>query len=99
VKRRAVIHQMLVDSERLAKAISGVIDDNDAQFAPLMKNLTTTLNLLRQHDKDLQKSIGGLGYTSRFFANATGNGPWMDLHVPIIFPDNLSCVNPTGGCE
>lgn len=99
IKRRDVIHRMLVDSQKLATAISGVIDDNDAQFAPLMKNLTSTLKLLREHDEGLQKSIGGLAYTSRFFANATGNGPWMDLHVPVIIPDNMACLNPTGGCK
>lgn len=99
IKRRDVIHRMLVDSQQLATAISGVIDDNDKQFAPLMKNLTTTLELLREHDDGLQKSIGGLAYTSRFFANATGNGPWMDLHVPVIVPDNVACLNPTGGCK
>ncbi|MDQ3155205.1 MAG: MCE family protein [Actinomycetota bacterium] len=99
VARRETIHQMLVDSQKLATAISGVIDDNDAQFAALMKDLTSTLKLLRDHEKGLGASIDGLASTSRYFANATGNGPWMDLHVPVAVPDNLSCLNPSGGCQ
>lgn len=99
VSRRNVIHAMLVDSERLAKAIKGVIDDNEARFKPLMKDLTTTLELLRKHEKGLADSINGLAYTSRYFANATGNGPWMDLHVPVVVPDNIACLSPAGGCE
>lgn len=99
VSRRDVIHRMLIDSERLATAVKGVIDDNESEFAPLMKNLSTTLELLRSHEQGLAASISGLSSTSRYFANATGNGPWMDLHVPVIVPDNVACLNPSGGCE
>jgi phospholipid/cholesterol/gamma-HCH transport system substrate-binding protein len=28
---------------------------------------------------------------AHYFANATGNGPWMDLHVPVGLPDNITC--------
>lgn len=96
IKRRDVIHQTLVDSQTLAKAISTVINDNDKEFGPLMSNLTTTLDVLRKHDHGLQKTIDGLATTSRFFANATGNGPFMDLHLPTIIPDNFACLNPSG---
>lgn len=99
VSRREVIHRLLIDSERLARAIEGVIDDNEAEFAPLMKNLSATLKLLHDHDEGLSKSIDGLAITSRYFASATGNGPWMDLHDPVAIPDNVACVNPTGGCK
>lgn len=99
VSRREVIHSLLVDSERLAKAIEGVIDDSEAEFRPLMKNLSSTLKLLRQNDTGLVKSIDGLASTAHYFANATGNGPWLDLHIPVVVPDNLACLNPNGGCK
>lgn len=96
ITRRDVIHRTLIDSQALAKAISGIIDDNDKEFGPLMSNLTTTLAVLRKHDAGLQKTIDGLATTSRFFANAIGTGPFMDLHLPVIMPDNMACLNPVG---
>lgn len=100
VSRREAIDRMLVDSERLAKAIIGVIDDNEDEFEPLMDDLSTTLALLREHEAGLTESIKGLGTTARYFANATGNGPWMDLHLPNSIPDNTSCLlSPSMDCQ
>ena len=99
VTRRDAIHKLLIDSQSLATAISGIIDDNDKEFDGLMKDLTTTLKTLKEHDKGLAESISGLAVTSRYFANATGNGPWMDLHISVPIPDNIACANPTGGCK
>ncbi|MEJ7633822.1 MCE family protein [Aeromicrobium sp.] len=99
VSRRDAIHQMLIDSRRLAEAISDVISDNKTELTSMMKNFKSTLRLLQEHDKSLTDSIDGLATTSIYFANATGNGPWLDVHVPSLIPDSFTCVNPTGGCE
>lgn len=97
--RREVINQLLADSEKLADAISGVIKDNEEEFEPLMRDLTTTLELLRDNQAAIAASIDGFATTARYFANATGNGPWLDLHVPIPLPDNVTCVSPNRDCR
>jgi phospholipid/cholesterol/gamma-HCH transport system substrate-binding protein len=90
-KRRDAIRAMLVDSRRLAREISGVLADNEAQLDPLMKDFTAALANLRKQEKQVTASIEGLGTMSRYFANAAGNGPWIDLHVPVALADNLGC--------
>jgi phospholipid/cholesterol/gamma-HCH transport system substrate-binding protein len=97
--RRQVIDAMLVDSRKLATEISGVLKDNDAELAPLMHNFTVTLNTLKTQKKNLTASIDGLSTMATYFANATGNGPWVDLHVPVALGDNITCGAPNSGCK
>jgi phospholipid/cholesterol/gamma-HCH transport system substrate-binding protein len=95
-KRRDVIHAMLIDARRLAKEISGVLADNDAELKPLMKDFTTALANLRKQEKSITASIDGLATMAHYFANAAGNGPWIDLHVPVALGDNLTCGRGCG---
>ncbi len=90
-KRRDAIRAMLVDSRRLAREVSGVLADNEEQLDPLMKDFSAALANLKKQEKKIAASIDGLGTMARYFANAAGNGPWIDLHIPIGLPDNLVC--------
>jgi phospholipid/cholesterol/gamma-HCH transport system substrate-binding protein len=90
-KRRDVIHAMLVDARRLAREVSGVLADNEEQLEPLMRDFSAALANLRKQEKKISDSIDGLGTMAYYFANASGNGPWIDLHVPVGLPDNISC--------
>ena len=90
--RRDVIDRMLADSTRLATEVSGVLKDSDRQLEPLMRDFTTTLDALKQQRKDITASVDGLSTMVTYFANATGNGPWMDLHVASALNDNLTCA-------
>ena len=95
-KRRDVIRAMLVDARRLAREVSGVLADNESQLEPLMEDFSAALANLRQQEEKLTASIDGLGTMSRYFANAAGNGPWIDLHIPVGLPDNLTCGTNCG---
>jgi len=97
--RRQMIDQMLIDSHKLATEISGVLKDNQAAFEPLMRNFTVTLKTLKSERKNLTSSIDGLSTMVTYFSNATGNGPWMDLHVPDALGDNFTCGAPNSGCQ
>ena len=90
--RRDVIDRMLADSTKLATEVSGVLKDSDEKLEPLMRDLTTTLDALKQQRTDITASVDGLSTMVTYFANATGNGPWMDLHVASALNDNLTCT-------
>ena len=90
-KRRDVLHAMLVDARRLATEVSGVLADNEKELEPLMRDFSASLENLRSQEKNINASITGLATMSRYFANAAGNGPWIDLHVPVGLGDNLTC--------
>lgn len=90
-KRRDVIHAMLVDARQLAEQVTGILDDNEADLKPLMKDFNAALANLKKQEKKVTASIDGLGTMARYFANAAGNGPWIDLHVPVALWDSLAC--------
>lgn len=95
-KRRDVIHAMLIDARHLAEEITGILDDNEHDLKPLMRDFTAALDNLRTQEKKITDSIDGLSTMSRYFANAAGNGPWIDLHVPVALGDNLACGTNCG---
>ena len=90
-KRRDAIDAMLSDSRRLAQQVTGLLDDTSADLDPLMKNLTTALDSLEKSKKDVTSALDGLSTMSRYVANASGNGPWLDLFVPVAINDNVTC--------
>ncbi|GAA3530466.1 MCE family protein [Aeromicrobium panaciterrae] len=96
--RREAIDQLLTDSQRLARAVVGVLDDTDDDIKPLMADLTKALDSMKSQKVALTKSIDGLGTMATYFANATGNGPWLDLHVPEPVGDNLLCTAKGAAC-
>ena len=96
-QRRDAIDALLSDSRRLATQVTGLLADTSADLGPLMKNLTTSLDSLEKAKKDVVGALDGLSTMSRYVANASGNGPWLDLFVPVALGDNLTC-SITPGC-
>jgi phospholipid/cholesterol/gamma-HCH transport system substrate-binding protein len=68
-----------------------VLEDNEEELGPLLKDFNAALANLRKQEKNVTASLSGLAVMAHYFANATGNGPWMDLHVPVGLPDNITC--------
>jgi phospholipid/cholesterol/gamma-HCH transport system substrate-binding protein len=91
-RRRAAIHELLVDAQALGAQLVGLVRENRAKVAPLLAHLNVVLDTLRRNDAALGEALSLLGPASRYFANATGNGPYVDVVAPnAIFPDSLLC--------
>jgi phospholipid/cholesterol/gamma-HCH transport system substrate-binding protein len=91
-RRRAAIHELLVDAQALGAQLTGLVRDNQAKVAPLLAHLNIVLDTLRRNDAALGEALSLLGPASRYFANATGNGPYVDVVAPnAIFPDSMLC--------
>ncbi len=96
--RRSVIRELLQDTRALARALSAVIDDNQEKISPLLRNLNVVLSTLRANDEALQRIAVLLGPAARYFANAAGNGPYVDANGPnALLPDSLLC-KPQARC-
>lgn len=91
-RRREKIHRLLVDVQSLATTVSGVVDDNDARLEPLLADLETVLGILVDREAEIRKATRNVAVSSRYLANASGNGPWVDLYAPDGMPDNLYCA-------
>jgi phospholipid/cholesterol/gamma-HCH transport system substrate-binding protein len=89
-KRRDVIHAMLKDSRELARQITGVLADNDADLDPMMRDFTSAIGNLRQHEKELTDAIDSIATLSHYLANASGSGKYLDLHAASGLPDSLT---------
>ncbi|MFT4299565.1 MAG: MlaD family protein [Aeromicrobium sp.] len=94
--RQQAIDSLLVDAQALADAVNGILADTADDLDPLMANLSQSLDHLYQVRDSIMETVTSLSTMTVYLANATGNGPWVDLNVPSINPDNLAGILPTG---
>lgn len=92
-QRREAIHTLLVETTTLATNLAGVIDDTRKDMGPALRQLNNVLETLRDEDATLKDVLAKIAPTVRYFANATGNGPWGDLWLkdPALPPDDVAC--------
>ncbi len=96
-QRREVISRLLANVENLAGTLSGLVNDTKADIGPALRDLRVVLDILKDREKELASAVSDLNVGARYIANATGNGPFVDLNVPPGLPDNLRCQ--TGDCS
>lgn len=97
VRRRAAIRDLLQDIASITASINGIMDDNEDALRPILRDLDTVVGVLVSRDKDLRAALHNLAVTARYFANATGDGPFVNLYFPDNVPDKVRC-GPAGGC-
>ncbi len=79
--RRAVIHELLVNTSSLAVELSGLVADDRAKIGPALDNLHAVLALLQREQKNLDQGVKMLAPFVRVFANNLGNGRWFDTYI------------------
>jgi phospholipid/cholesterol/gamma-HCH transport system substrate-binding protein len=101
-KRRAVIHQLLLDTTAMGSSIAAVLSTNAAVLTPLLDRLSAVAGTFAKNEQAIDAVMTTLGPLSRYLANATGSGPYLDiLGVTGLIPDNVvaACgVHPTPRC-
>jgi phospholipid/cholesterol/gamma-HCH transport system substrate-binding protein len=95
--RRETIHALLRDLAALGTQLTGVIEDTRADLSPTLRDLDKVVAMLERHDGSLDAAIRTLAPTARYFANAGGNGSWLDQYAADSTPDNVNCAEQ-GGC-
>ena len=91
-QRRAIIHSLLVDSSALGEQLTHLVNHNAATLGPLLERLHVVTTLLRKDDQVLAHAVDLLAPASRGLANATGDGPYIDINLPyLLLPDNVLC--------
>ena len=80
--RKEAIHRLLVNARRLAVALKGIADDNQAEIGPALADLhEVTVNLREQKD-NIEATIHNLEPYASILINVIGTGPWFDAYVP-----------------
>jgi phospholipid/cholesterol/gamma-HCH transport system substrate-binding protein len=92
--RRVAIHRLLVETRTLAQALTAIITQTRADLRPALADLDTALASLRAQDRSLQHVLQVMAPAVRYVANATGNGPYLDLYLkgPALPADDERCA-------
>lgn len=91
--RKQAVHDILVHVRQMSINLSGLIKDNEADVKPLLDRLAQVTTVLKRRNAELARGLRNLGPTSRYLANATGNGPYIDVGIPYVVPDNVLCAS------
>ena len=83
-KRKAAIHDLLVNVRRLAVDLEGVVEDNREQLRPTLDKLHEVLTFLEEREDKLGELLHNYGPYVNILGNIVGTGPWFDAYVPNI---------------
>jgi phospholipid/cholesterol/gamma-HCH transport system substrate-binding protein len=109
-QRRAVIKSLLDGASSLSQKLSQFLSSNSPQLTTLFDNLKSVTAVLAQNADNVSQAIPLLAALSKYTANASGSGPFVDAAVPtLLIPDNVfeQCsaknafpsANPQVGCH
>lgn len=79
--RREAIRTLLRETTGLSQALTSVVEETKADLNPTLKDLNLTLDALNRQDKSLERVLESMAPAVRYVANATGNGPFVDLNT------------------
>jgi phospholipid/cholesterol/gamma-HCH transport system substrate-binding protein len=97
VKRRDAIRDLLSDVSAITANIDGILADNADKLGPILKDLDAVTKVLNARDEELSRGLHNLAVASRYLANASGDGPFINLYFTDGVPNKLRCGIP-GSC-
>ncbi|MGW4842255.1 MCE family protein [Nocardia brasiliensis] len=80
-RRRGAIGQLIVYVNEVAKQLSGLVNDNEAQLKPALDKLNSVLGLLQRNRQNLSDALDSLGPYAAALGEQVGNGPWFNAYV------------------
>ncbi|HEY7948517.1 MAG TPA: MCE family protein, partial [Acidimicrobiales bacterium] len=109
-QRRDAIRQLLAATSTLSQQITSILSVNRPQLTTLLQNLQSVSTVLAKDSNDFGVAIPVLAAFSRYAANASGSGSFVDVAVPtLLVPDNVAAqcaghgafpsINPQVGCR
>ncbi|WP_433142117.1 MCE family protein [Actinomadura nitritigenes] len=84
--RRAVIHQLLVNTVTLSQQVNALISENQAQLRPMLDNLTKVNRILLKNQDNLDRTIQLFAPYARQFSDVVGTGRWFDSYIQNLLP-------------
>ncbi|HUQ61932.1 MAG TPA: MCE family protein [Lentzea sp.] len=89
-KRRDAISALLTGTRDLARELSGLVADNNAQLRPALEQLERVTTMLQRNQDKLDKSLTLMAPFYRVFANTLGNGRWFDTYICGLLPPSVN---------
>lgn len=98
-QRRDAIGALLEGTRRLAVQLSGLVEDNQEQLAPMLRALDRVTDVLQRNQDHLNRALALAGPYNRLVNNTLGNGRWLDTYVCGLVPEAYAPqAVPPNGC-
>ncbi|QYJ04866.1 MCE family protein [Nocardioides panacisoli] len=100
--RREAINRLLTETTELATALEAIVDSTRGELRPALRDLNHAIDFLNGQRRQLQEVLDVMGPAMRYVANATGNGPWVDLYSEdgALLADDVRCnLRQVSGCR
>ncbi|RKS76068.1 phospholipid/cholesterol/gamma-HCH transport system substrate-binding protein [Actinomadura pelletieri DSM 43383] len=94
--RRAVIHQLLLNTVALSQQVNALIRENEKQLRPMLDDLAKVNRVLLKNQDNLDRILQLFAPFARQFADVTGTGRWFDSWIQNLVPIPAS-LQPPGG--
>jgi phospholipid/cholesterol/gamma-HCH transport system substrate-binding protein len=93
LERRDAIHNLLVSTVTLSKALTALVRDSRADLKPALSHLESVLAVINKNEDNVDRSLQLMAPFYTVFANVFGNGPWWDTYIANMPP----VAGPGGG--
>jgi phospholipid/cholesterol/gamma-HCH transport system substrate-binding protein len=91
-QRREVIRRLLADTRVLVAEVSRLVERNERHLRPMLLEMRGLLTVLLDNKKELEQTLALTAPMMRYYANASGDGPWVNVYAPyFLLPDNVTC--------
>ncbi len=95
-QRRETIRLLLRSTRSMVHEVTLLVRDNSKKLRPTLIQLKTLMGTLVKNKDYLDRTLKAVTAQSRYFANATGNGPWIEVFAPdFLITDNIFCAVTT----
>lgn len=98
-KRKQAISSLLQGTQQLAVQLNGIVDDNNSQLRPVLKQLDQLTGMLHRNQEALGKGIKAFAPFVRQFGNVIGNGRWFDNYLCGFLPPQEGAEINKEGCD
>jgi virulence factor Mce-like protein len=100
MERQALLRELLNDVATLTRQLQQIGAENKNQLGPTIGQLDTMAQGLQKNKDNLDRLLSIMPVSLRQFNNALGNGPYGEVGVPWLFPDNWLCfARVIEGCQ
>lgn len=100
MQRQDLLRQLLDNISTLTRQLEQIGAENGNQFGDTINQLDTMAAGLQKNKDNLDRLLSIGAPTARYFNNVLANGPYGDVALPWLFPDNWLCfVQVIEGCQ
>ena len=89
VQRRQAISELLANTAAVARNLTGLVKDNEAELAPTLDRLNAVTAMLEKNRDNLAKALPGLKKFEITTSESVASGPYYSAYVPNLIPPQL----------